>query len=52
MIDYRDSTDEICILPCDIFNYTVRRASEIQELKKENRVYIAHIKGKAKLTKI
>ena len=52
MIDYRDSTDKLSILPCDVFNYTVKQASEIEELKREGRVYIAHIKGKAKLSMI
>ena len=48
MADFRDSTKAIKILPCRIYNQTVMRKQDVQKLKKENLVYIAHIKGKAK----
>ena len=51
MVDFRDSTKELKILPCDIYNYAVRSLEEINRLKTEGRVYIAHIKGKAKVGK-
>ena len=50
MLDFRDSTQTLKILSCDLYNYTVRDKREIKTLKEENKVYIAHIKGKAKLS--
>ena len=50
MLDFRDSTQTLKILSCDLYNYTVRDKLEIKTLKEENKVYIAHIKGKAKLS--
>ena len=50
MLDFRDSTQTLKILPCDLYNYTVRDKLEIKTLKQENKVYIAHIKGRAKLS--
>ena len=50
MLDFRDSTQTLKILPCDLYNYTVRDKLEIKTLKEENKVYIAHIKGRAKLS--
>ena len=48
LVDFRDSLDRIKILPCSIFNYAVRDKSEVQDLKEQGKVYVAHIKGKAK----
>ena len=50
MIDCRDSDSSIKILPCKTFNRPVTKIKEVQQLKKENYAYIAHIKGKAKFT--
>ena len=46
MVDFRDSTNDLKILPCDIYNYAVRSLNEVDRLKKEGRVYIAHIKAR------
>ena len=49
MTDFRDSNEVIKILPCSKYNFAVRHKDEVKQLKKANRVYIAHIKGKAKI---
>ena len=51
MVDYRDSTSELKILPCEIYNYAIRSLSQIEQMKKEGKIYIAHVKGKAKMEK-
>ena len=50
MLDFRDSSRALKILSCDLYNYTVRDKSEIVDLKREDKVYVAHIKGKAKMS--
>lgn len=49
MTDFRDSSHEIKVLPCSKYNYSVSKKSEVSSLRKQNKAYIAHIKGKAKL---
>ena len=48
MLDFRDSNRILKVLSCDLYNYTVRSKSEVAVLRRENKVYIAHIKGKRK----
>ena len=48
MIDFRDSTSSVKILPCDIYNKAVTSKKEVKILINEDKSYIAHIKGKAK----
>ena len=50
LVDFRDSTESIKILPCRKYNHAVRSMEDIDGLKIRDYVYIAHIKGKAKLT--
>ena len=48
MIDSRDSSGWLKILPCRIYNKAVTGKEEVYKLRKENRTFVAHIKGKAK----
>ena len=52
MCDFRDSDKSLKALPCSIYNRTVRDPNEIGPLARRREVYIAHIKGKAKLGKL
>ncbi len=47
-VDFRDSLGGLKILPCNIYNYAVRDKGEVNTLKDNRKVYVAHIKGKAK----
>lgn len=51
MIDFRDSTNDIKILPCSKFNRAVKSKEEVNNLSRNQEVYVAHLKGKAKLSK-
>ncbi len=51
MADFRDSTKGIKILPCRKYNQAVSKMEDVSKLKAEKYAYIAHIKGKAKLSK-
>lgn len=48
MVDWRDSDEVLKILPCRKYNLAVKSIKEVPLLEKENSVYIAHIKGRAK----
>lgn len=48
MLDRRDSNGWLKILPCSIYNYAVRSQEEIKSLRVKGKIYVAHIKGKAK----
>ena len=48
LIDFRDSTTNIKLLPCNKYNYAVQNKAEVHLLKQKEEIYIAHIKGKAK----
>ena len=48
LIDFRDSTKNIKLLPCNKYNYAVQNKAEVHLLKQKGEIYIAHIKGKAK----
>ena len=50
MTDFRDSTKAIKILPCRKYNQTVTKMDDVNKLKAKNYAYIAHVKGKAKLS--
>ncbi len=49
MLDSRDSNKWLKVLPCNIYNKAVMGPNEVNQLQQENRIYIAHIKGKAKM---
>lgn len=49
MLSNKDSSSWLKILPCNVYNYAVRSKAEVDPLKSKNHVYVAHIKGKAKI---
>ena len=50
MTDFRDSTTDIKVLPCCKYNQAVTKMEDVSKLKTEDYAYIAHIKGKAKIS--
>ena len=48
LLDPRDSSKDVKILPCRKYNYAVKSKDEVFKLKRNSYVHIAHIKGKAK----
>ena len=50
LIDARDSNHNLKILPCSRYNHAVQASDDVQKLRSEKKVYIAHIKGKSKLS--
>jgi len=50
LIDARDSNHHLKVLPCSKYNYAVQTSNDVEKLRSEKKVYIAHIKGKSKLS--
>ena len=50
MVDLRDSNTWIKVLPCNIYNKAVMSPNEVNQLRRDNMTYVAHIKGKAKMS--
>ena len=50
MLDFRDSSKAVKVLPCSKYNYAVRNKDEVHDLQDQGKIYVAHIKGKAKMT--
>ena len=51
LVDFRDSNKSLKILPYSKYNLAVRSADAVHSLADQNSVYVAHIKGKAKLSR-